>query len=244
MNNSDSKANLNTFIITNVILSVIFLIGLYIQIKIIIVSKQEKDMTWRIDICHSVVMITHFSFRILFAMITYIIPSLHQYTGKWLCYVGYFAIVYGYLSVVSHSLVISIHKYIFIVHQNRIHVFGVDRASLIAFWINLIFPAVFAVSIIGRPWNILMEYYTISSIFNCLGMDEKATKTNKTYIYLLRRFLFCGFDDYDSHDTFFGHVMNGVNMMGCFITSILLFIVLANIMEGFLYRQIFVYMKR
>ena len=185
-----------------------------------------------------------FCFRILFEMIMYIIPSLHQYTGKWICYVGYFALLYGYWSMVSHSLVVSIHKYIFIVHQTRIHVLGVDRASLIAFWMNLIFPAIIAVSIIARPWTILMDYHIIPSIFNCLGMDEKATKTKETFIYVLRRFLFCGFDDFDGHDTFFGHVMNGVNMMGCFITTILLFIVLANIMEGFLYRQIFAYMKR
>ena len=120
VNNSDSKDDLNTFIITNTVLAVLFLIGLYLQIKVIVVSKLEKDVTWRIDICHSVVMITLFCFRILFEMIMYIIPSLHQYTGNWICYVGYFAILNGYLSVVSHSLVISIYKYVLILHQERI----------------------------------------------------------------------------------------------------------------------------
>ena len=80
-NISDSKADSNTFIIVNALLSVIFSIGLYLQIKIIIVSKQEKASTWKIDICHSVVMIIHYGIRILFECITYTIPSLHEYTG-------------------------------------------------------------------------------------------------------------------------------------------------------------------
>ena len=241
VNNSDSKADLSTFIIMNVLLSVIFIIGLYLQIKIIIVSKQEKDMTWKIDICHSVVMITHFCLRILFEFITYLTPLLHQYTGTWICYVVFFVTVYGSVSVISHSLVISIYKYICIVHQNQIQVFGVDRASLIAFWTNLLFPAVFAITLIARPYPLPWD-----KVNKCLEMHhwEYATKVNETSKSLLQRFLFCGFDNFDGHDSLFGHVMNVANMIGCFITSVLLFIVMTNIMEVFLYRQIFVYMKR
>ena len=248
--NSDSKADLNMFIIIITLESVIFFIALYLNYKIVMVSRQEKDerSTWKIDICHSVVLLTRSSFTILLRMITYIIPSLHQYTGKWLCYVAMFIASYCTFSIFSHSLVISIHKYMFIVHQNRIIAFGKDKASLISFWINLIFPAVLAVARIAKPISSL-DGHQNPVIYNCLGKPaELAANSNETLKEKIQRvvFLVGEFDGYDDYfnDRFFGHFINVVNMIGRFLTVMLLCLIMANIMEGFLYRKIFSYIKR
>ena len=240
--NSNSITDLTTFIINNTLLSIIFLIGLYLHIKIIIVSNQEKDerLTWRIDICHSIVLITTCVLRILFWMVTYFIPCLHQYTGKWFCYVVWFVSGYCTISVVSHSLVISLYKYMFIVHQKRINVFGKDKASQIAFWANLVFPAVFALAFIARPNDI-----TVPTVADCLGRQEEfAARANETFKSRMQRRTFGEFRDYDDHDGFLGQLINVVNKTGCFLTSVIWWIIMSNIMEGFVYRKIFIYMKR
>ena len=241
--NSDNMiTDLTTFIINNTLLSIIFFIGLYLQIKIIIVSKQEKDerLTWKVDICHSVVLITMGVLRILFWILTYFVPCLHQYTGKWFCYVVWFVNMYCTISVLSHSLVISLYKYMFIVHQKRINVFGKDKASQIAFWANLVFPAVLALASIARPNDI-----SVPTVADCLGRQEEfAARANETFKARMQRRLFCEFGDYDYHDGVLGQLINAVNRTGCFVTSVILWIIVSNVMEGFVYRTIFIYMKR
>ena len=186
-------------------------------------------------------MIAYYTFRILFEIITYVIPSLHEYTGKWFCYFSLFVLGFGGLSIVSHSLVIAIYKYVLIVHRDLIRVLGEDKASLISFWINLAFPATWAVSILARP-----NLPAISSIFNCLGKDvTKSTEANETSGDMMRRFFFCGFDDYDDNQYgVFGYVMNVTNILGCFLTSVMFFAVVINIIESFFYQRIFACIKR
>ena len=237
---SDLKDNLNNFIITNIILFAIFVIGLYFQIKLVVVSKQEKDMTWRIDISHSIIMIIYFGPLLLFEIITSTNPSLHRYTGEWVCYVAIFVQLYTLVSAITHSLAISIYKYIFIVHQRSIHNFGADKAHLIAFWVYLIFPGIFATSVIARP-----ELPVLSFRFTCLGLqDQYNTTMNKTDKKVFQTVLFCGFDEFQDDDSIIGYVMNIVNSIGCFLQIVLCFLMMANIMEGFFYRKTFVYMKR
>ena len=239
---SDSTDDLTTFIITSALLAVLFLIGLYLQIKIIIVSKKDKEVTWRLDIWHSVVMIAFFTYSILFEIITYIFPLYHQYTANWFCYLDLFVKQYGIWSGSSHSLAISIYKYVLILHQRRIRVIGKDEASLIAFWINLIFPVTLAASLVARP-----NFAADAPISNCLRKGFTiSTEGNETSGNILfGRHFFCGFDDYDDDQYgVFGHVMDVVNTGGCYITTLTRLVVLSNVMEIFVYLRIFAFMKR
>ena len=240
-NHSDSKDDLSTFIIANILLAIIFSIGVYLQTRIIIVCKKDKHVTWKIDIWHSVVMIACYSIRILFEFITYIIPSLHQYTGKWFCYFASFVQCFVGASTVSHSLTIAIQKYVYNLHRNLIRVVGEDKASLVSIWISGIFSAPLAALFTAKP-----KHIPALSMFNCLGKEDViSTETNKTYGEKMRSFFFCGFDDYDDHQYgVFDHVMNVTNIIGCFLVSIILLVVALNIIEGLLYYRIFAFMKR
>ena len=233
----------DVFIISNVLLFLIFLVGLYLQIKVIIVSKQEKETTWKINISHSIVVTAHFAIRIFLESTTCIIPSLHQYTGKWFCHVLYFVDNYGAISISSHSLATAAHKYVFIVHQMRIIKFGEEKAREISFWINLIFPAVLALSFSTMPIIAPVGY-----LFNCLGMEiDKSTETNEMNQDMcakLKLIFFCGFDKFERNDSIFDKVVNVVNITGCFLTSSLRVLIMCNILEGFFYKRIFAYMKR
>ena len=236
-----TQGDFKTFVIANSFLVIIFLIGLYLQIKIIVASKVEKGVTWRIDMCNSIVMIIFYSFRIVGEIIIYNVPVLHVYTGKWFCYVALFINMFGAFSVISHSLVVSVYKYVFIVHQKLIRYVGVDNASLASFWISLVLPATLAVSFIARPT--LPSY---SSVYSCLGMnDEKSAHANESSTEKIKMLLFCGFDDFsDIQYGVFDYFINIVNMMGCFITVMLVVFILANIMEAIIYQRIFSFIKK
>ena len=236
----DTQGDFNTFIIANSFLTVIFLIGLYLQIKIIISSNVERGVTWRIDMCNSIVMIVFYSFRILFEIIIYIVPVLHIYTGKWFCYVALFLKLFGAFSVISHSIVVSVYKYIFIVHQDLIRYVGVDNASLTSFWISLILPAALAVSFIARP--VLPSY---ASIFKCLEMKvEKSAHANESSTEKIKALLFCGFDDFSEIEYgVIDYLMNIINMFGCLLTTLVVVFIIANIMEAFFYQRIFRFIK-
>ena len=236
------KDDLTYFIIVNIILAALFFIGLYLQIRIIIVSKLEKEKTWKIDICHSAIMTVGYSFRISFEMITYFVPSLHLYTGKWFCYVSLYIKLFFMASVVSHSLLVSIYKYVIIVHQGFIRGFGEERASKFLFWIYLSFPPLWAL-LSGLARGILPD---ISSIYECLGEQVYISDVmNETSKERFRRYFFCGFDDVAANDLDnFAYVMNVTKMIGCFLTVVILFMVMANVLEVFFYLRIFAYMKR
>ena len=237
----ESDGTSNTFIASVIILSVLLIIGLYLQIRIIIVSKQEKGITWKLDLYHSFVITVNFSFRIFFEIFTDVFPSMHVYVGMWFCYVALFVQIFCGLSMVSHSLVIVIYKYIYIIHPDLFSSAGTHNASLFAIWTNVIVQISLSVSAMVRP-----SQPRFSSVSVCLGRQaQKASESNITSMEMLRKFFLCGLDDQDdNHVGVFSLVLDITNITGCFLTSVIFFVILTNVMEMLLYYRVFSVMKR
>ena len=236
-----SKQDLTSFIIANIFLIGIFLLGLHFQIQIIISSIREKGVTWRIDMCNSIVMIFFYSFRIIFEIITYFIPVLYPYTGRWFCWIALFINLFGATFIISHSLVVSAYKYVYIVHNDLVRYIGGNNVSIASMGLSLLLPALLTLMFVMRP-----TIPTYSSIYNCLGMEvEKSAHVNESSAVKVQRLLFCGFDDFS--DTEYGlmdYFINIINMMGCFISVAIVAAIIANITEAFLYLKIFSFIKR
>ena len=232
------------FVITGV-LTLIFLIGLYLQVKIIIISKKEKEMMWKIDICHSVIMIIYYAFQILIETITHVIPNLSQFTGSWFCYASQFLTLYGKTSISLHSLHTATHKYIFIVHHETTHRYGIDKAKQVSLWTYLAIPIV-----MGTPWMLRPGFEAISSVNRCLDSQwkEHPNENNDTAPNSLLEkgedlILFCGFDDYDGN-TSFDYFIHVANQIYCFAQTALAWRVLVNVIDILLYKKLFHYMRR
>ena len=98
-----------------VLVSVIFVIGMLLQIKIIKTAMQEKPVTWQTQIFHSIVMIIHFSLVALLDVLEYMIPN---YNGAaWICTVIRTIRKFGAVTISANSLFISLQKYIVIVNR-------------------------------------------------------------------------------------------------------------------------------
>ena len=120
-------------IITSVIFICAYFIGLYFHIQIIRVSKKDKDITWKLDIVNSSLLIIHFTHSILMHCITYIEPDLYKYTGECFCYLSKFLTYYGILHIAAHSFIVSTMKYIFIIRWKKARTVGHDKVQQICF---------------------------------------------------------------------------------------------------------------
>ena len=64
----------------------LFCLGLYFQVRTILVCIEEKNKTWHLHIAYSIVMTIYYGYTIPFYAISYFIPSLGTYVGNWICY--------------------------------------------------------------------------------------------------------------------------------------------------------------
>ena len=243
VNEDSDSIDLKFFMAAITTLLILFVIGFYLQIKIIRGLIRNKGVNWKVDIYHSIMMIGFFSFRICFEMVTYFIPALHQYTGNWFCYITLFINQFGMISVLSHSLIIATYKYIYVMHNPLILFIGENKANLISVWISIILPAVFAMAFTARPSTML----SYSSVLNCLGMkSETDAQTHLSSRQKLKTFFTCGFDDVSYHDRneLSNQIINFVTIAGCSLTSVLLAMIILNVFEVFCYCRLFAFAKR
>ena len=143
--------NLPRFFTASVILTFIFLVGLYLQITTIKTVKKEQAIAWDINLIHSIILIIHYCYTILFDGATYLIPNISQYTGIWFCYLSLFLRMYGITVVIWHSLFISVYKYIIIVHSKSVRNFGEKSLKTILFWIYIVLPIFMSLTYTFRP---------------------------------------------------------------------------------------------
>ena len=240
---ADTDSDFDIFFIANItILIVLFLIGLYLQIKIIIESFRQQSVTWKIDIGYSCVMIVFYTFRIFFEIITYFGPVLHLFAGTWFCDIALFINLFGAISLISHSLVVVVYKYVCILHQDFVTDIGTERASTISLWISIILPAALAVSFIARP-----AFHPYSSVLKCLSVKiDKSVHATESPLNKIKIFLTCGFDDVEKYEleAFSDYLMTIIGTVGCLCTSLLVLILLLNILEALFYHRIFSFIKR
>ena len=237
----DNNDNTLSFIIGDVILGMLFIIGLSLQIKIILISKREKDMTWKLDICNSIVMIGYYSFRIFSENILHFYPEMNQHVGKWFCYVSFLFNIFGALYIASYSLIVVVHKYFYILHHNFVLLIGKDRYNTISFCCSLFIPMFIAISYVVRP-----EEHTYSSLSKCMGVGQSPWGEDNTSMNKLRVLFFCGFDEsfFDDSRDISEHLMNVISLIGCFLTTLTMILIISNCLEAFFYLKIFTFMKR
>ena len=213
------------------ILSLILLygIGLFIQIKTIVVCKTEKNKTWQIHISHSVLMIIVFAVRILFLALSHLSPNIFSGNGRWIVYIFTFENIYGRHSIPSHSLIIAVMKYFFVVHATKARVFGEDKEKKIFLCANFAFPMILAIC------------YAVSRDFSCLGHFTLLFKS-KIKEDVEHRFCFLNnmIGKIKDSENFISHIQVSLGVFHVFVFGF----TLTNLAEAFFYFKIFQSMKR
>ena len=146
-----------------------FGIGLYIQLKTILICQEEKSKTWHIHIVHAIVLIIIFGYDIIFLNIVEWYPEIFIVTGQWPCYVFAFIDIYGATSIGLNTLIVAIMKHLFIVYALKAMLIESKIQNFFIF-VHTLFPLVVAIVIIvAYDFNGSDEYYS-----KCLNPTQES----------------------------------------------------------------------
>ena len=102
-------ANLLTYLIVSLF---VYVVGICFHSKIIKVSLKDKDVSWQLDVIYSSVRVFVNTFAYFLYGVTYIVPNLHHFTGKWFCYASKMILQYNYTITAYYTLMVAILKYV------------------------------------------------------------------------------------------------------------------------------------
>ena len=173
MNMDDSWT---TYKITQTLMGIlvicVYMIGIYLHTKVILVCKKEKEITWKLDIANSLMVLANYAHVIVMYGVVYIVHDLYILTGEWFCYTSKALTLYGNTQVTGHSFIIALMKYVMIVQYEKVRRIGKARVQTIFLWINCIYPLYMLVAFtIARP-DFLWVYDRINQANICLGKAD------------------------------------------------------------------------
>ena len=218
---------------------ILYVIGSYIQIKIISTCRKEKDTVWQITITNSISMMIVFSFAMIFQTVTSHVPVMSQHTGEWICFVAAFIYIYGPCIIGLHSFVVSLMKFVFIVHQDTAINFGEDKLKKVFFVGNLVHALVLSI-----PAVIFYDFESMNSVTECLGLYEKVLERSNTSNAAIDRMFFCKLNDEGYDKNAEPQLSYILKQSFCATRMVWVFSLCSNIPEGVLYHYIFRKMRR
>ena len=223
---------MNTF---SVIISFIqLLIGIYIHFKKINVARKKKEITWELEIYHSVTCIIYFTLVTIIDVVNYTCPAIDQSIESFINQTARILRTVGISIIVCHSFSISLYKYYIIVDKRPIQ--AEDKKIKLRYLLALIlYP------IIGSLEAYLRNLFRMGFIFNaaksCYSEEDRSNMKS------MKEYFMCSFEDGDA-DRKEWPILYPWSEVYCVIWSIIRFSISSNIIEIFVYNKIFTFAKR
>ena len=231
-------------ILSCIVVVCIYMVGLYLHTKIILVSRKDKGMTWKFDIFNSCAVLFHYGNAIVIYGVTYIVQDVSFYTGDWFCYLFKFFFMEGNIYVLKHSCFIAAMKYVIIVHYEWVKEFGGnEKIKKIFFWMKVIYPSlVIAIFMLGRL-DFFVAYGGISQANRCLGKSDliSIVDSNKP---VGKMHDMCEPAEELLNPSQLQYAMYISRKTICWINVVWFYLNMWNFVEGFLYFRIFSFMRR
>ena len=223
---------MNTF---SVIISFIQLfIGIYIHFKKMNVTRKKKEITWELEIYHSVTCIIYFTLVTIIDVVNYTCPAIDQSIESFINQTARILRTVGISIIICHSFSISLYKYYIIVDKRPIQ--AEDKKIKLRYLLALIlYP------IIGSLEAYLRNLFRMGFIFNaaksCYSEEDRSNMKS------LKEYFMCSFDDGDAYRKEWP-IFYPWDEIYCVIWSIIRFSIASNIIEILVYNKIFTFAKR
>ena len=217
-----------------IVISIEFVLGVYLQIKLIKRVKKEKTVTWQTEIYHSVVLIIHFTSNLFVQTLLYIFPDVSHYIGFWwICEVFRAIKIWGIFAISLHSFSVSVQKYIVIFYW-KVNSYVSRKIEILVFWIFLSLPILWTAGLMAR--------FSSSSPFSEAILPEVWRNLQNHSMELKPDFfdcyLFCNFNDSNAK-IYPGAVIYFMTEFYCVGQSLATIAININVIEAFLYFKIF-----
>ena len=222
-------------IVNIIIQSIAFILGLFINIRIIYVCLNDKSSKTRsIHITYSIFSTIFYLFDIPFAAITNEVPNLSMYTGEWLCHISSFIIIFCIHIIFMNSFWVALMKYVFIVYWDRALQWGHEKIERVLLIISLVLPFIFTIIII-----LTKDFESYETLNSCYGIETKKMDPMDG----MKGYFLCdlsNFNTNDIHDYMIYVIIQAI----CISRSILTLPATTNLSEALFYYRIFRRMKR
>ena len=232
------------YLLTYLIVSLfVYVVGICFHSKIIKVSLKDKEVSWQLDVIYSSVKVFVNTFAYFLYGVTYIIPNLHHFTGKWFCYASKIILQYNYIIVAYYTLMVAILKYVIIVHWQWARGFGHDRIKKM-FSITLAFciPTIHILIYFAVRPDFLWAYDFNKQVDLCLGDPkgnwEEGTNQTQTKLHMLCLKIEPATND--SFHYFLSYLRKGI----CWCQVIFFYLTFLNLLDCAVYIKIFSAMKK
>lgn len=230
-------------IIIETIVVCIYIIGWYLHLKIIKISIKEKEMTWKLDITNSCLLLAHYAHIIFMDIITYIVPNLYQYLGAWFCYASKVVMHYGNLYTVGHSMIVSLLKFTLIVYWKKARDFGNAKIKEIFFWLNWSTPLISMLIYVMLKPDFYWIYDGYSRIDRCLG-DPNGNWSKDSNRTQIKAHTICTLFEAPPDDEPIAYTLYIIRSTICWMHIGSLYLSLWNFFEILSYCRIFAFMRK
>lgn len=154
------------------VIMIVYAVGLCLHIRIIQISKKTKDMTWKLDITHSVLCIALYTYNVLIHPTTYFVEDLYLYTGEWFCYAAKVISQFLLMYLGTHSTIIAAMKYVVIVHEENIRTFK-TKIKEAFFVLNFSYPIMNILLMVLLIPNFFVLYGGHTHVNRCFGNQNR-----------------------------------------------------------------------
>ena len=212
----------------------LYTMGLYLNIRMIKVSKMAKDMTWKLDITHAVIIIGLYTYNVLIHPTTYFIDDLYMYTGEWFCYTAKVISEFLLKYTGMHSTIIAAMKYVVIVHEEKIRLFKTKVKDTFIV-LNVLIPIMSILLMVILVPNYLVLYEGHTHINRCFGNHNR----NFTGWYNM-----CDLIVTQENHSSFQRILNNIKVAICKGNVIIFFLTVLNFFDVILYCRTFAFMRK
>ena len=225
-----------------VLAAFIYGVGVYLHIKIVQVSRREKEMSWTLDVANSIISILHFAHVIIMHGVTYLVKDLYVHLGEWYCYLSKAVTMFGIAHSTQNSFVVALLKYMMIVYFQTPSDRRKSQIRYLFLIINIIFPVfVNGVFFVLMP-DYIIRFDGISQANRCLGKPE--LKINGTFNDNVKIANACIIIIAPDQKISIQYIFYLVRKSICWLHVFITYLNTLNILEMILYYRIFAFMRR
>ena len=196
-------------------------------------AKRKKEITWELEIYHSVTCIIYFTWVTIIDAVNYTFPTMDQSIESFINQTSWILRTLGTSIITSHSLSVALYKYYIIVDKRPIN--AEDKKIELRYLLALfLYPIIFFLE--GCIRNLYrMGFHSSEKAF--YSEEDRNNTKSMTELFM------CNFDDGDAYKRD-GPILYLCSEVYCVIWSIMRTSIVYNIIEIFVYKKIFTFAKR
>ena len=225
------QSHITASALINIFLQVLLYVGgFFINAKIIngCWKTRNNSKTWQLHIIYSISCTILYALEMPFIFISNGVPHLATYTGEWICYLALFNIQFFGFIITMNSLLVAFTKYLIVVHSDKASAYGHEKIQR-----NIIIFALVSALLNAILSTVAKDYELFPSVTSCFGLEPIA-RAEKIW----KGLFFCPREEIVTIEKF-EYAFELLKQIICVSKSILVYFMMSNLPEAFLYYKIF-----